>query len=277
MISSSFVRSSVARTLAAATVFAVFSTTAHGQLLPPDLSRYPAALRASTADMPSAAVRPPVNPPLSRELRGDIFMARKRFREAIDMYRECKPSAVVENKMGIAFQQLQQTALAKRDYQAAIKMDPKYPQATNNLGTIYYSEHNYRKAIKTYKKALKLDPQSASMWVNLGSAYFSKRDFKRASDAYDEAMRLDPDVFEHRSGYGTLLEERNIDERAKFHLYLAKAYARRGDKDKAILCLRKAFEEGLKDRKKVPDMPEFASLKTDAAFKELLIQNPKPL
>lgn len=266
------ISSYVVRTLAAAAALAAFSYPAKGQAL----SQTPAALRASTGDRPNPA-RPTVNPPLSLEMRGDIYMARKRFREAIDMYRECTPSAIVENKMGIAFQQLLQTPLAKRDYEAAIKIDPKYPQAINNLGTIYYSEHNYRKAIKYYKRALKLDPQSASIWVNVGSAYFSKRDFKRASESYDEAMRLDPDVFEHRSSYGTLLEERNIDERAKFHLYLAKAYARRGDKDRAILCLRKAFEEGLKDRKKVPDMPEFASIKSDAAFKDLIVQDPKPL
>jgi tetratricopeptide (TPR) repeat protein len=275
MISSSFVRALLARTFAVIVGFSAFSTPGSGQVAG-GLSQNTPALRASTGDMHPAS-RPVVNPPLSRELRGDIFMARKRFREALDMYRDCQPSAVVANKMGIAFQQLQLLPQAKRDYQAAIKMDPKYPQATNNLGTVYYGERSYRKAIKTYKKALKLDPQSASIWVNLGSAYFSKRDFKRASDSYDTAMRLDPDVFEHRSSYGTLLEERNMDERAKFHLYLAKAYARRGDNEKAIQCLRKAFEEGLKERKKVPDMPEFASLKSDAAFKDLIVQNPKPL
>jgi tetratricopeptide (TPR) repeat protein len=270
MISSSLIRAA-----SAVAIFVAPSIPGYGQAL----SENPSTLRASASGVPTPTTpsRPIVNPPLSPEMRGDIYMARKRFRDALDMYHQCAPSAVVTNKMGIAFQQLLELPLAKRNYQAAIKIDPKYPQAINNLGTVYYGERNYRKAIKYYKKALKIAPQSASIWVNLGSAYFSKHDFKRASASYDEAMRIDPDVFEHRSSYGTLLEERNIDERAKFHLYLAKAYARRGDKDKAILCLRKAFEEGLKDRKKVPEMPEFASLKTDAAFKDLIVQDPKPL
>jgi Tfp pilus assembly protein PilF len=210
-------------------------------------------------------------------MRGDIYMARKMFREAIDKFRECPPSAAVDNKIGIAFHQLLQLDLAKKNYEKAVKLDPKFPQAVNNLGTIYYSQKNYRKALKCYKKALKLDPNSASVWVNIGSAYFAKHDVKRAAQCYDKAMQIDPEVFEHRSQYGTLLQERTVEDRAKFHLYLAKAYAQRGDKEKALIYLRKSLEEGLKERKKIPEMPEFASLKTDPAFKDLLLQDPKPL
>lgn len=214
---------------------------------------------------------------LSPEMRGDIYMARKMYREAIDKFRECPPSATVQNKIGIAFHQLLQFNLAKTNYAAAVKMDPKFPQAINNLGTVYYSQKNYRKAMKYYRKALKLDPDSASVWVNLGSAYFAKKDMKHAVECYDTALKLDPEVFEHRSHYGTLLQERTVEDRAKFHLYLAKAYAQRGDKERALIYLRKALEEGLKERKKIPDIPEFASLKTDVAFTDLLIQDPKPL
>jgi tetratricopeptide (TPR) repeat protein len=226
---------------------------------------------------PAPVATPPALPKLTPEMRGDIFMARKMFREAIDKFRECPPSAAIDNKIGIAFHQLLQFDLAKKNYEAAIKLDPKFPQAINNLGTIYYSRKNYRKAMKYYRKALKLTPESASIWVNLGSAYFARHNIKKAAQCYDKAMEIDPLVFEHRSSYGTLLEERSVEDRAKFHLYLAKAYAQRGDKDKALVYLRKALEEGLKERKKIPEMPEFASLKTDAGFKELLIQDPKPL
>ncbi|MGA8598361.1 MAG: tetratricopeptide repeat protein [Bryobacteraceae bacterium] len=240
-------------------------------------------LRASTASLPSP-VAPQLQTPgtgthiaLTPEMRGDIYMARKMYREAIDKYRECTPSAQIENKIGIAFHQLLEFQLAKQNYERAIKMDPKYAQAINNLGTIYYSQRSYNKALKDYRKALKLDPNSASIWVNLGSDYFAKHDMKRAAQAYDKALQLDPEVFERRSQYGTLLQERTVEDRARFHLYLAKAYAQRGDKERALLYLRKALEEGVKERKKIPDMPEFASIRTDQAFKDLLLQNPKPL
>jgi tetratricopeptide (TPR) repeat protein len=258
----------------AAVAFLSVASPVSGQLLNREGLR--AAAAPATTNPPAVAGAPAL-PKLTPEMRGDIYMARKMFREAIDKFRECPPSAAVDNKIGIAFHQLLQFDLARKNYQAAIKLDPKFPQAINNLGTVYYSQKNYRKAMKYYRKALKITPESASIWVNLGSAYFARHNLKKAAQCYDKAMELDPLVFEHRSSYGTLLEERSVEDRAKFHLYLAKAYAQRGDKDKALIYLRKALEEGLKERKKIPEMPEFASLKTDTAFKELLIQDPKPL
>jgi tetratricopeptide (TPR) repeat protein len=271
MISGSFFRVSVA-----ALVFAGATNPGWAQLVNQEGLRAAAASVNGNASTPAFG-GPQALPKLTPEMRGDIFMARKMFREAIDKFRECPPSAAVDNKIGIAFHQLLQFDLAKKNYEAAIKLDPKFSQAINNLGTVYYGKKNYGKAMKYYRKALKLKPETASIWVNLGSAYFAKHNIKKAAQCYDKAMEIDPLVFEHRSSYGTLLEERSVEDRAKFHLYLAKAYAQRGDKDKALLYLRKALEEGLKERKKIPEMPEFASLKTDTAFKELLIQDPKPL
>src|SRR5689334_18331368 len=94
------------------------------------------SLRASAATPPSSVPKI-ATAPISKEMRGDIFMARKMFREAIDTFRECPPSPVIENKIGIAFHQLTQLDLAKKSYERAIKLDPKYPEAINNLGTVY--------------------------------------------------------------------------------------------------------------------------------------------
>jgi len=226
-------------------------------------------------DVPSA---PHVTPDISNELRGDVYMARKMYRDAIDMYREGPAdSPVLANKIGIAFHQLALLDLAKKNYQRAISLDPKYSEAINNLGTIYYSQKNYRHSISLYKRALKVGPPSASIYSNLGSAYFSRKDYKRAIECYRVALKLDPDVFEHHSNFGTLMQERDIEERATYHLYMAKMYAQSGALERAVIYLRKALEEGVKDRNKIPTMPEFASLKTDPAFVQLLAENPKPL
>jgi tetratricopeptide (TPR) repeat protein len=211
-------------------------------------------------------------------MRGDIYMARKMYREAIDLYREGSPnSPILANKIGIAFHQLLLLNIAKKNYERAIKLDPKYSEAINNLGTIYYADKSYKHAISLYKRALKYGTPTASIYANMGAAYFSRKDYKRASFAYEEALKLDPDVFERHGTFGTLMQERTVEERAMFHLYLAKMYAKAGANERAIIYLRKALEEGVKDRKKIPDIPEFASLKSDPAFKQLLAENPKPL
>ncbi|HMF76746.1 MAG TPA: tetratricopeptide repeat protein [Bryobacteraceae bacterium] len=265
-----------------AIAFFLAGSFAAGFPVEPGAGQQPFSIPASTFRAPGgdvpAPVATPAKPQISPETRGDIYMARKMYREAIDMYREGPAnSAVLANKIGIAFHQLLLLDLAKKSYERSIKLDKKYPEAINNLGTVYYSRKNFRRAIGYYKRALHLSPPSASIYSNLGTAYFGRKDYKRAAECYQRAMQIDPDVFERRSSFGTLMMERSVEERATFHLYLAKMYAKAGASERALIYLRKALEEGVKDREKIPDIPEFAALKTDPAFKQLLIDNPKPL
>jgi tetratricopeptide (TPR) repeat protein len=243
-------------------------------------------VRAQEAASPSGP--PPVKPntadssvppqPLTPEQRGDVFMARKMYREAIETYQEApQGSAIVWNKVGIAYHQMMQLDAAMKRYRRAIKLDGKYPEAINNLGTIYYAEKHYSRAIGLYKRSLKLAPDSASIYSNLGTAYFAERKYKDAATAYDRALQLDPEVFEHHSTYGVLLQERAVDERAKFHYYLAKVYAKEGQKDRALLYIRKALEEGFTDRKKLMQDPEFATLRDLPEFQELMKLEPRVL
>jgi tetratricopeptide (TPR) repeat protein len=219
---------------------------------------------------PSAALGP--------EMRGDILMARKMYREAIEAYALADLKApVLANKTGIAYHQLGELDQARRYYERAIKLDKKYSEAVNNLGTIYYAKRNYRKAVGQYKKALKLAPNSASIHSNLGTAYFARKKYKDAAEAYERALSLDPDVFEHRSTNGVLLQERSVEERAKFHYYLAKTYAKSGAVDRALLYIRKALEEGFKERDKFQKDPEFAQLQELPEFQELMLLEPRVL
>ena len=235
----------------------------------------PTGLRAAASVPPNS---PSTVRNISPELRGDIFMARKMYREAIDMYRQGSPdSPVLSNKIGIAFHQLMILNLAKKNYERAVKLDPKYSEAINNLGTIYYAEKSYRRSIGYYKRALRCSNPSASVYANLGAAYFARKNYKQATEYYEQAMKLDPEVFEHHGTFGTVMQERTVAERAMFHLYLSKMYAKSGENERALIYLRKALEEGVKDRNKIPDMPEFSLLKTNADFKQLLADNPKPL
>ena len=102
---------------------------------------------------------------LTPEQRGDVYMARKMFREAIDAYKEGPQSAPVTwNKIGIAYHQLGDLGAARRNYEKAIKVDKKYADAVNNVGTIYYAQKKYKAAISRYRKAIDLKPDTASFW-----------------------------------------------------------------------------------------------------------------
>jgi len=215
---------------------------------------------------------------LTPEIRGDIMMARKAYRDALDYYKPgAEKSAVLANKTGIAYHQLLDLNDARKYYEKAIKLNPKYAEAINNLGTIYYARKSYRRAVEQYKKALRITPDSASILSNLGTAYFARKDYDNASKSYQQALALDPEVFERRSTQGTLLQDQSVEERAKFHYYLAKTYAQAGTKDRALLYIRKALEEGFKDRDKFVKEPEFAVLQDDPEFKELLAMEQRVL
>jgi len=215
---------------------------------------------------------------LTPEKRGDIMMARKMYREAIEYYKQAPmDSAVIWNKIGIAYHQLMQLDTAKKHYERSIKLNGKYSEAINNLGTVYYAKKSYRRATSHYQKALKLAPESASIHSNLGTAYFARKKYKDAFTAYQKALALDPEVFEHRNSYGVLLQERSVGERAKFHYYLAKVYAKAGVNDRALQYLRKALEEGYKERQKIPEEPEFAALKDNPEFQQLIAAEPRVL
>jgi tetratricopeptide (TPR) repeat protein len=218
------------------------------------------------------------NPNLTAEQRGDILMARKMYRESIDVYKEGPlGSAAIQNKIGIAYHQMLQMTEARKYYEQAIKLNPKYAEAINNLGTTYYARRSYRRAIGQYNKALKLTPNSASIYSNLGTAQFARKKYEEASVSYQKALALDPEVFEHRSAYGTLLQERTVAEKARFHYYLAKTYANAGDTTHALQYIRMALEEGFKERRKLMEEPEFAKLRETAEFKELMASEPRVL
>ena len=46
---------------------------------------------------------------------------------------------VIVNKIGIAYHQMMNLDLARKHYERAVKLDPKYSEAINNLGTVYYA------------------------------------------------------------------------------------------------------------------------------------------
>jgi tetratricopeptide (TPR) repeat protein len=222
---------------------------------------------------PPAVVRPALTP----EQRGDIFMARKMYREAIETYRETPESAALINKIGIAYHQLTDLSRAAIYYQQAIKLDPKFTQAINNLGTIYYSRHSYRRAIGQYKKVLRIAPDSASTLANLSSAYFARKQYELASEYIAKAVMIDPGVLEHRNGIGSTVRDQTVGDRPTYFYYLAKTFAKQGMYEKALSYIRKSLEEGFKERKKFVNEPEFAGLQKDPEFQKIMELEPKVL
>ena len=111
----------------------------------------------------------------------------------------------------------------------------------------------------------------------MGSVNFARHNYKEAAQEYRAAYMLDPDIFNRVSRMGILAQTSSPEDRAAFSFMVARMYAEAGDVEHCIEYLRKAMEEGYRDIKKVYTESDFATLRTDKRFTELMEQRPQPL
>ncbi|GAB4211599.1 MAG: tetratricopeptide repeat protein [Synechococcales cyanobacterium] len=71
--------------------------------------------------------------------------------------------------------------------------DQSVPPIANALGFTYFTQQQYDLAIRFYKEALKGDPDYVVAWNNLGHAYEKKTLVQPAIEAYETALRLEPE------------------------------------------------------------------------------------
>lgn len=229
---------------------------------------------------PMRQVPPPSSTASAPELekQGDDLRGGKQYLDAIDYYQAAlvkdPQNAAVSNKLGIAELMLQRFKPAGKNFELAIRKNRTFAEAYNNLGVIDYERHKYGPSIKQYKRALAIQPDSASFYSNLGASYFARKEFEHATEAYSKAVQLDPEIFERTSHVGIAAQMASPEDRAHYDFVLAKLYARMGDHDHSLQFLRKSMEEGYKDVKSVYTDPEFADLRKDVRFGELMKAQP---
>ena len=212
------------------------------------------------------------------ELQADKLRADKLYLDALDYYHAAlakKPhDASLLNKIGISELMMQRYKEAKKSFEHAIKADHEFANAYNNLGVVLYEGKKYGAAVKQYEKAIAKDNGSASFFSNLGAAYFSKKDFDPAVAAYQRALELDPDVFVRTSRVGVQAQLPSPEDRARYNYTVAKLYAKMGLSDQSLEYLKKAIESGYKDLKNVYKDVEFAELRKNPRFTELMASKP---
>jgi tetratricopeptide (TPR) repeat protein len=236
--------------------------------------------QVQAAPPPIHRVEPPDQGATAEDLeaKGDTLRRQKLFLDALDYYQAAHAknpnSAAVSNKIGMCELQLHWWPKAKKDFERAIKEDHKYAEAYNNLGVSFYGNKKYSKAISKYQKAIELRPDSASFYSNMGAAYFSLKDFQRSAYAYARALELDPDVFERSSRDGIAAQMAKPEDRARYDYEIARLYAKMGVADRSLQYLRRAMEEGYKNIESVYKDAEFAGLRKDPRFTELMGARP---
>jgi tetratricopeptide (TPR) repeat protein len=229
---------------------------------------------------PVRRIEPPSKSATADELeqRGDELRTEKAYLDALDYLQAAlakNPSSDrICNKIGIVELQTLRLKQAKKSFERAIKLNPQNADAYNNLGVVYYELKKHKKAIKLYTKAIALNQNMASYFSNLGAAYFARKKFEEATLAYGKALELDPQIFERTSRAGVSAHLASPEDRAHYDYVIARLYAKLGQAERSLQYLRRAMEEGYKDIGEVYKDADFAGLRKDPRFTELMAAKP---
>lgn len=127
------------------------------------------------------------------------------------------------------------------NYKEAVKIDPNFVFAWDNLGLSYRQINDYDKAIEAYKNSLKIDPNGFMPLQNLAIAYQYQKKYKKAIRAYNRLAKLDDQNPEIYYGIGRIYTmnlndlEKGLDNICKaYTLYVSQNSPYRTDAEKII-------------------------------------------
>ena len=128
-------------------------------------------------------------------LRGNEFVQQKEYKKAIKEYENAlkmnPKSAKAHLLAGLTYANAGDLDKAIQFSQYALTIEPSFA-AYNNLGLIYANKGELEKSVEMYEKALKLNPTSYRAWYQLGLVYAGKADFKKAIEAYSKTIETNP-------------------------------------------------------------------------------------
>ena len=104
---------------------------------------------------------------------------------------------------GQKYSEKEQYDLAVVQYNKAVKSDPNFAFAWDNMGLCYRKLNRYEEAIKCYKKSLEIEPNGTMPLQNMAVAYDFLKDYKSASETYLKIIKNNPEDAEGYYGAGT--------------------------------------------------------------------------
>ena len=118
------------------------------------------------------------------------------YAEQIKLYREAlklNPNyAKAHNNIAVAFYYEDEQDSAYAHLIKAVKINKAYPEAIDNLGYLYKNDGKYDVAIKLFLKAISLQPKSIIALNNLGETYLLNNEKENAKKVFEKVMEIDP-------------------------------------------------------------------------------------
>ena len=178
-----------------------------------------------------AAERDPQSLPLRLALAHSCLWS-KQSQCVLDVYKEIlalnAESAEADMLVGEALDEKGDNAGATEQFRAAVRSNPKEPNAHFGLAYLLWTQSQFREAAKEFQAELDNDPQHLQARAYLGDSYVQLNDYAKALPELEKALAADASL-------------------ALVHRDLGIVYAEEGRKDDAISELQKAIELDPKD------------------------------
>ncbi len=175
------------------------------------------------------------------------------------------------------------TGEAVRRVQHGWELDPLNSVINASVGMIRYLAHDYDRALVALRRGLEIDPTHYVSHLRVGLACLQKNLLNEAIDAMRQAVAHSGGSTEALAGLAQahavagdkLAMERIVQELGEGgHRYVspynvARVYGAIDDKQRALEWLERAYREHNPDLIELTREPSFASLRSDAKFREL--------
>ncbi len=175
-----------------------------------------------------------------KQRAGNLESAMAHYRKALRIDPDFYPAL---NNLGTIFERRKNHAEAEATFLHSLEVNPDDAEAYFNLGHALYEEGKYQVAVERLAQGLQRSPRSAVGYFFLGSAYLKLGDLAKAEPNLKEACVSDP------AGMGSA------------HLQLANLYLRRHDVDAASVEL----ETYLKANPSDPQAPSIKKMLANIA------------
>jgi type IV pilus assembly protein PilF len=98
----------------------------------------------------------------------------------------------LHHEVAMVYRNLGEYKLALPHFNKALALKPRFPEAQNNLGTLYLLLRDWDHAIDCFQKAVNdvLYKTPHIGYNNLGLAYYNKGEYQKAIDRYRHAIKL---------------------------------------------------------------------------------------
>ncbi|WP_223427785.1 tetratricopeptide repeat protein [Tateyamaria pelophila] len=141
----------------------------------------------------------------------------RQFTQAADqakrLTQEYPNSFVLWNLSGAVNKALGILDKAEQGFRRASEINPKYPDAHNNLGVTLKDQGKLDEAIASYQQALELKPDYAAAYYNMGTALKDQGKLDKAITSYQQALQLKPDYASAYNNMGNALKDQGkLDE-----------------------------------------------------------------